>query len=122
MDRHDFEQLVEQSLLSIPRVLREAMANLAIVVDDWPDPALMEEIYGDRETYVYGLFDGTPLTERHVEDSGELPSVIHIYQAALEADFGDPGELRQEITITLVHEIAHFMGFDEKQIDALGYG
>ncbi|MBT3341808.1 MAG: metallopeptidase family protein [Gemmatimonadetes bacterium] len=122
MDRPHFEQLVEESLKRIPPALRQAMDNLAILIEDWPAPDLMEEIYGDRQTYVYGLFSGTPLTERHVDDSGDLPSVIYIYQDALEADFLDPAELRQEITITLVHEIAHFMGLDEDQIESLGYG
>ena len=122
MDRRHFEQLVEESLERIPAPLRQAMNNLAIVIEDWPAPDLMAEIYGDPQTYVYGLFSGTPLTERHVEDSGDLPSVICIYQEALEADFDDPTELRQEITITLVHEIAHFMGLDEDEIESLGYG
>ena len=48
--------------------------------------------------------------------------MIRIYQAALEYDFADPAELARELKITLVHEIAHFMGFDEDQLEALGYG
>jgi predicted Zn-dependent protease with MMP-like domain len=122
MDRHQFEQLIEESLQQIPAALREAMNNLAIVIEPWPERELMAQMYGDPDTCVYGLFDGIPLTERHVDDSGDLPSVIHIYQAALESDFPNATELRQEITVTLVHEIAHFMGLDEDQIEALGYG
>lgn len=122
MNRKRFEKLVEEALERIPEGFRQAMGNVAIVVDDWPEPALMEEMYGDPETYVYGLFTGTPLPEQHVEDMADLPAVIHLYQAALEADFGDdPAELEQELEITLVHEIAHFMGFDEDQLEELGY-
>ena len=63
-----------------------------------------------------------PLPEQHVEDFGDLPTVIRIYQAALETDFQDQVELERELEITLVHEIAHFMGFDEDQLEELGYG
>ncbi len=122
MKRKDFEQLIEQSLERIPLSFRDAMENLAIVVDDWPQRQMMEQMLGDPDAYIYGLFEGTPLNERHVEDSGDLPAVIHIYQAALEADFPDTEQLHQQITITLIHEIAHFMGLEEDEIDALGYG
>ena len=122
MNRKRFEGLVERALSRIPEVFREAMDNVAIVIDDWPTPKLMDEMYGDPETYVYGLFTGTPLPEQHVEDFGDLPTVIRIYQAALETDFQDQVELERELEITLVHEIAHFMGFDEDQLEELGYG
>jgi len=122
VNRKRFEGLVEIALEDIPAAFREAMANVAIVIDDWPERDLMDEMYGDPETYVYGLFTGTPLPEQHVEDFGDLPAVIRIYHAALEYDFSDPTELARELKITLVHEIAHFMGFDEDQLEALGYG
>lgn len=122
MNRKRFEGLVEGALQRIPEVFREAMDNVAIVIDDWPTPELMDEMYGDPETYVYGLFTGTPLPEQHVEDFGDLPTVIRIYQDALEYDFEDLVELERELEITLVHEIAHFMGFDEDQLEKLGYG
>jgi predicted Zn-dependent protease with MMP-like domain len=121
MNRKRFERLVENALERIPEAFRQAMDNVAVVVDEWPEAALMEEMYGDPETYVYGLFTGTPLPDRHVEDFGDLPAVIRIYQAALEYDFPDTVELEQELEITLVHEIAHYMGFDEDELEALGY-
>ena len=122
MNRKRFEGLVERALSRIPEVFREAMDNVVIVIDDWPTPELMDEMYGDPEKYVYGLLTGTPLTEQHLEDFGDLPTVIRIYQAALETDFQDQVELERELEITLVHEIAHFMGFDEDQLEELGYG
>ena len=121
MNRKRFESLVEAALRRIPPRFRQAMDNLAVIVEDWPDPELMDEMYGDPETYVYGLFTGTPLPERRVEDSGDLPAVIRIYQSALEYDFPDLPDLEEELEITLVHEIAHYMGFDEEELEALGY-
>jgi predicted Zn-dependent protease with MMP-like domain len=109
MKRAEFEALVESALRRIPRRFRDAMQNLGIIVEDWPDPDLVEDATGDREEVLYGLFTGRPLTERRYDDWGELPSIIHIYQ-------------KREIEITLAHEIAHYLGIDEETLDRYGYG
>ncbi len=122
MKRAEFEALVESALRRIPRRFRDAMQNLGIIVEDWPDPDLMEEVTGDRDEVLYGLFTGRPLTERRYDDWGELPSMIHIYQKPLEEDFPNQDELEREIEITLAHEIAHYLGIDEETLDRYGYG
>jgi len=119
--RRDFEALVERCLGRIPRRFREAMTNVAVVVEDWPDPALMEEVTGDPDEVLYGLFDGVALPDRGSDDSGDLPALIRIYQGPLEEDFPEREELEDEIEVTLVHEIAHFMGLDEETIREYGY-
>ncbi len=121
MKRADFDLLVERALARIPRPFRKAMENVEIVVEDWPDPELMLEVTGDEEEAVYGLFTGTPLTERHFDDWGQLPALIHLYRGPLEEDFPDPEELARQVEITLVHEIAHFMGLDERILREYGY-
>ena len=121
MNRHTFDALVRRALGNIPRHFRDTMQNLAIVVEHWPEPDLMEEVTGDPDAILYGLFTGIPLPERHVDDSGDLPAMIHLYQGPLEEDFPDPDELAREIEITLVHEIAHFMGLDEDVLEEYGY-
>jgi predicted Zn-dependent protease with MMP-like domain len=121
MCRRAFEKLVEKALERLPGEFRQAFDNLAIVIEDWPDPAIVEEITGDPSEVIYGLFLGTPLPERRFEDSGDLPPVIALYQGPLEEDFPDRGELAREVEITLVHELAHFMGFDEDTVRKFGY-
>ncbi len=122
MKRSHFEKLVEHALERIPQRFRAAMDNVAILVQDWPDPRLVEEVTGDADEMLYGLFEGTPLPARRVEDSGELPAVIYLFRKPLMEDFPEPGELEHEIEVTLVHEIAHFMGLDEDVVRAYGYG
>ncbi len=121
MHRSEFERLVERALERIPAPFRLAMHNVAVLVEDWPDPDVVEEITGDRSELIYGLFSGTPLPEQRVEDSGDLPPVIEIYQGPLLEDFPDVDQLVEEIEITLVHEIAHFMGLDEEAVRQHGY-
>jgi predicted Zn-dependent protease with MMP-like domain len=122
MRQQEFDRIVQSALQKIPPTFREALQNVQIVVDDWPDPGLMEEITGDRNEVLYGLFTGKPLPERHYDDWGDLPSTIHIYQGPLEEDFPDVEELEREIEITLAHEIAHYLGFDEETLERYGYG
>ena len=121
MNRRRFEALVQRALEKIPQPFQQAMGNVAIVIEDWPDPEVVEEVTGDPDELLYGLFSGIPLPERRLEDSGEVPALITLYQCPLEEDFPDLDELVEEIEITLVHEIAHFMGFDEGILREYGY-
>lgn len=121
MEGRTFEGLVRRALRRIPKEFRDAMENVEVVIEEWPDPALMEEVLGDRQALAYGLFIGAPLPEQHAGDWGGLPTVIQIYKGPLEQDFPDPEELAREVEITLVHEIAHYMGFDEDILTEYGY-
>ncbi len=121
MKRAGFDDLVEKALDRIPQIFRDAMHNIEIVVEDWPDPDLMEEVTGDRDEVVYGLFTGKPLPLHSVGDWGELPGLIYLYRGPLEEDFPNPEDLAREIEITLVHEIAHYLGFDEDILAEYGY-
>jgi predicted Zn-dependent protease with MMP-like domain len=119
--RSQFDALVESALRKIPGRFRDALENVEIVVEDWPDPDLMEEVTGDPDGLVYGLFTGKPITDRRFDDWGDLPSIIYLFRCPLEEDFPDPKELAREVEITLVHEIAHFMGLDEEILKEYGY-
>ena len=123
MAASDFDQLVERALQRIPAEFREIMQreNIAVVVLDWPDPQLVEEVLGDKTDLLYGLFTGIPLPDRHTQDM-ELPTVLHLFRGPLEQAFPAPAELEREVVITLAHEIGHFMGMDEESLEKLGYG
>ncbi|MBZ5496530.1 MAG: metallopeptidase family protein [Acidobacteriia bacterium] len=121
MKRSVFDAQVRKALGRIPQLFLDAMKNIEIVVEDWPDPDLMEEVAGERDAVLYGLFSGRPLPLRAVDDWGEPPDLIYLYRGPLEADFPDAEELAREIEITLVHEIAHYMGFDEETLKEYGY-
>ena len=73
------------------------------------------------EKLVEKALERLPGEFRRFEDSGDLPPIIALYQGPLEEDFPDRGELAREVEITLVHELAHFMGFDEDAVREFGY-
>ena len=106
-----FEEHVGAALDSLPPKLVAALVNVAVVV---------EEEHPD-EPDLYGLYEGVPLPERSGQDTGSLPDRIAIFRRPLEEDFPDPAELEQEIRITVLHELAHYFGFDEDRIGELGY-
>ncbi len=105
-----FDDHVRAALDELPPDLAAALENVAVVVEDEhpEDPDL------------FGLYHGTPLTERG-DTAGMLPDTISIYRAPLEESFTDPDELREEIRITVLHELGHYFGLDEERIAELGY-
>jgi predicted Zn-dependent protease with MMP-like domain len=116
----DFYELVERALEGLPPELSALLENLAIVVDEWPDYST-PLVADDPEDTLYGLYEGVPLTERGWGYSGVLPDKITIFRGPLERDF-EPDELEEQVRITVVHEIAHYFGFDEDRLEELGYG
>ncbi len=113
----DFDELVERALEDVPPELSELLENVVIIVDDWPDEHMLAK--GEDDT-LYGLYEGVPITERGSDYYG-LPDRITIFRGPLERDF-PPDDLEEEIRVTVVHEIAHYFGFDEARIEELGWG
>jgi predicted Zn-dependent protease with MMP-like domain len=119
MKRQDFNKLVQQALDRIPAKFQAAMQNVAIVVEDRPGAEAAGLI--DEEDDLYGLYLGIPLPDRTGQDSGMMPDMIVLYQKPLEKDFPNRQDLIREIEITIVHEIAHYFGFDEEVLEQHGY-
>jgi predicted Zn-dependent protease with MMP-like domain len=116
----DFYRLVERALEGLPPELARLLDNVAIVVDDWPEYST-PLVSGDPEETLYGLYEGVPLTERGAGYYGFLPDRITIFRGPLERDFA-PQELKEQVRITMVHEIAHYFGFGEERLEELGWG
>ena len=116
----DFYELVERALEELPPELSALLDNVAIVVDDWPDYSTPLVADSPDDT-LYGLYEGVPLTERGAGYYGFLPDKITIFRGPLERDFATE-ELEEQVRITVVHEIAHYFGFDEERLEELGWG
>jgi predicted Zn-dependent protease with MMP-like domain len=105
-----FDDHVRAALDELPPNIAAALRNVAVVVEDEnpEDPDLL------------GLYHGVPLPERG-DMAGIAPDTISIYRIPLEESFPDPGELQEEIRITVLHELGHYFGLDEERIADLGY-
>jgi predicted Zn-dependent protease with MMP-like domain len=107
MTRDAFEQLVAEAVRLIPAAFRREMRNLALVVEDAPEAALLDEMDIDPPDSLYGLYQGTPLPERHWAEGNRLPDRITIYQRPIEEDAEDDEDVRDMIAETLIHEVGH---------------
>jgi predicted Zn-dependent protease with MMP-like domain len=121
----NYDQLKKEVIRIIdrlPRRFREQLRNVEFVVEDRPSPDLLRaEGLDPRHDSLYGIYQGVPLPERSSLDPPLLPDKISIFAEPLMEDFPDPDELRNEIRLTVLHEIAHYFGMDEDEIEELGY-
>jgi predicted Zn-dependent protease with MMP-like domain len=119
MTRKEFERLVEFALRSIPKRFRDNMNNIAVVVEDAPSPELLAEMEIEEGDSLYGLFQGTPLTERGWSDGTRMPDRISIYQRPIEEDAEDEEDMLVIVVETVIHEFGHYFGLSEEEIEAI---
>ena len=119
MDRKHFESLVAEALASIPRRFKKAMHNIAIVVEDEPSPDILEEMEIEPPDTLLGLYQGIPLTERSATYGNALPDRVLIFQGPHERDAEDEDDLVVAIGETLIHEIGHYFGLSEEEIEEI---
>jgi predicted Zn-dependent protease with MMP-like domain len=111
MDEERFSELVGEALDRIPDELWGRFENVAVVIED----------SNTEEPDILGLYEGVPLTDR-LDYAGVLPDKISIYRLPLCEMCHDEEELISEISITVVHELAHHMGIDDHDLHELGWG
>ena len=108
----EFEKLVIAELDELPDEMVDGLENLIFVVEDRPEDGSLD---------LLGEYQGIALTERDRYGFGELPDRIVLFREPLLAICDDIDQLRDEIHVTLVHEIAHFYGIDDDELHRLGW-
>jgi predicted Zn-dependent protease with MMP-like domain len=122
VDHQEFRKEVARVIDRLPRRFREQLHNIEFVVEDRPSNELLRaEGLDPRHDTLYGIYQGVPLPDRSSLDPPLLPDKITIFAEPLQEDFPDLDELREEIRLTVLHEIAHYFGMDEEDIEDLGY-
>lgn len=119
MTRQRFERLVAEAVRTIPRRFRDHVRNLALVVEDEPSDAILEEMGIVPPDTLFGLYQGTPLTERSWDYGNQLPDRIVLYQGPIEDASEDEDDLVVAIGETLIHEMGHYFGLSEEEIEEI---
>jgi predicted Zn-dependent protease with MMP-like domain len=114
-----FERLVDRALASIPAPYRDALREVAIVIEDEPSLDQLRENDIEPGDSMYGLYEGVPRNE-YAADWAASPNRISLFRLPLEEDFPDPLELEDEVRMTVLHELAHHLGIDDDRLDVLG--
>ncbi len=109
VDEDTFEALVAEALDGLPDQLLALLDNVVVMVDDSHPEGLL------------GLYEGLPRTEREAYGSFELPDRVTLYRQGLCDHVRDLAELREEVMVTVVHELAHHLGIDDDRLHELGW-
>lgn len=119
MTREAFRSLVDEALMTIPEDFRDAMENIAIVIEDRPTASQLADVGIEPPDTLLGLYEGTPLTERQWAHGNVLPDKITLFQMPIEEDSADEDEMVVAIGETLIHEVGHYFGLSEEAIEEI---
>ncbi len=117
----EFDELVRKAHLDLPDSFRNALENVAILVEEWPSAEDLDETGHDGLSEIFGLYRGIPLPERGAY-LPLLPDTITIFKRPIELACQTRDDVVKELTITLLHEIGHYLGMSEDDLHRLGYG
>jgi predicted Zn-dependent protease with MMP-like domain len=126
-DRDRFDRLLQGVIDALPPPVRALLDQVPVIVDDVPDAATLRDMDEDDELGLLGLHSGTPFTEASVEAAPDLPPDIRLYREGILDHAGGwdqpdaDARVREEIRVTLLHEIGHQFGLDEDDLARLGY-
>ncbi len=122
MNSDDIRKQVARVLDTLPKRFRRHLSNIEIVVEKRPaEQLLLAEGLDPRHDTLYGLYQGVPLPDRSPSYPPILPDKITIFSEPLLRDCASEEALHEQIRVTVLHEIAHYFGMDEDDIEKLGY-
>jgi predicted Zn-dependent protease with MMP-like domain len=117
--RKRFERLVTRALETIPARFRREMKNVAVVIEDEPSEALLAEMDIEPPDTLFGLYQGTPLTERSWSHETAEPDRITIFQGPIEDACETEDDILVAVGETVIHEFGHYFGLDEEEIQEI---
>ena len=121
LSQKEFDKAVRRAFNRIPEEIREHLENIVITVRKRPSREMLSELGMASDDPPLGLYQGASLMERSIFAPPIYPDTIFIFQEPLEQMCNTLEELEQEIEITVVHEVAHFLGIDDNRLAELGY-
>lgn len=122
MTLSQFENLVADIVEALPPMFADKLDAVGFEVREWPNRREMKEMEIEDRRDLFGYQQGVNELERSVSSPYEMPQRIVIFKGPHEAAFPDRDEFREEVRKTVLHEIGHYLGMNEDQIDDLGYG
>lgn len=123
-----FDESMDQVLAGMPEQVHRLLDEVTMYVEDYPSSKVMHQMHIADRRQLCGLYTGIPLGNRSVEHSGVLSDAIHIYREGIMALSRDArgtlqsSRLREQIRITVLHELGHHFGMGERELRELGYG
>jgi predicted Zn-dependent protease with MMP-like domain len=116
MEREKFEKLVEEALADLPEKFKERLQNITVIVEEKPSREVYERLGGSPFSLILGLYHGVPFKHRGPFYGNVPPDVITIYQNPIEKICSTEEEIKKKVKEVVVHEIAHYFGFDDEEL------
>jgi predicted Zn-dependent protease with MMP-like domain len=120
LTRQKFEEVVARAMDDLPEEIADALSNVFVVVEQWPSNETIEKMNLRNRYELLALYEGVPLTKR-TTGYNALPDRVTIFQGPIEAVSRTEAELKRQIKVAVVHEIAHHFGIGDKRLRELGY-
>ncbi len=121
MTRKEFRRIVTDVLETLPVELAARIENVEVVVEDEPtDEQIRSAGLDPRDDTLFGLYEGVPLEARG-HAYAALPDKISIFYQPIVDACASTAEIRDEIRTTVLHEVAHFFGIDDEDLEEWGY-
>lgn len=111
MEREKFEKLVHEALKNLPKLFRDKLRNIDIVIED--EPVVHKSLLG--------LYQGVPLKRRGFWYGNVMPDKITLFQKNIERLSHNDEEIKEWVNRVLIHEIGHYFGFSEEKLRENGY-
>lgn len=119
IDQHRFDQFMQESLDELPKKLRDALSNVAFVIEGDARIAQSGEVQISRGSILLGLYQGVPQSQWGRGGSGQLPDKITIFKNSIQSIARDEPHLKEMIRDVVWHEIGHHFGFVEADLRAI---
>ncbi|WP_072660174.1 metallopeptidase family protein [Mariprofundus micogutta] len=120
MNADQFHMIAEKLFNELPAKFRRLMQNVVIVTEDFASAEVLASMQIESAYDLLGLYEGVPLTERQIAESGSVPDLIHLYREPILAMQAESGEsISACIRNVMVHEIGHHFGFSDAQMHAI---
>lgn len=121
MSDEEFEDAVQEAIDGMPARFMEALDNVAIMVQDEPDPSQRDAVGASARGDLLGLYEGVSLPERAEGYELDVPDVITIFKGPHERTFQSRHEIVEQVRKTVIHEIGHYFGLDDERLHEMGY-
>lgn len=119
MERKRFEKFVEEALGSIPKKFKKRLQNLAVIIEDRPSSEVYRSTGKSAFSSILGLYHGVPFKHRGPFYGNLPPDVIVIYQKTIEDICYSDEEIRKKVKEVVLHEVGHYFGLSEKELNQI---
>ncbi len=122
-DAAAMEQIARRAVAQMPPLFREHLEGIAVHVEEFADAETLDDLGIESRWGLLGVYQGRPLTEQSIWDSGLLPPRIRLFRQPLLAEWREEGgDLTDLIVHVLVHEVGHHFGYSDEEMEAIDEG